>query len=351
MRKSTKGKTVRMLLLAALLLVCVAGKPVCAASTLPTTGSITIQLTTELGTSKEGVGFNLYKVGNWNAARENWLLDGRLSGTGIVLDNLSTASDWDSAAQTLSGQLATANIGSSSVITTDADGKLTAKNLVLGMYLVIQEGTNNYGTVSPFLVSLPVKDGDNYKVDITASPKAAAFPAQTPESPSPATPSPAAPSPAAPSPAAPTPAAPASGAEEPDTSQNQSSPTSEPAAGPTTQPTARPTTQPTARPTTQPTAGPTTQPTVEPTTQPTEKPAASASSEEEAKPEETSAPEETKPGEAAATGGAQPTDAAAESEEEEEQTGIPVVPIAVASTVVAAGAAAAGGVVFLKKHR
>lgn len=54
MRKSTKGKTVRMLLLAALLLVCVAGKPVCAASTLPTTGSITIQLTTELGTSKEG---------------------------------------------------------------------------------------------------------------------------------------------------------------------------------------------------------------------------------------------------------------------------------------------------------
>lgn len=338
MRKSTKGKTVRMLLLAALLLVCVAGKPVCAASTLPTTGSITIQLTTELGTSKEGVGFKLYKVGNWKAARENWLLDDRLSATGIVLDNLSTASDWDSAAQTLSGQISSANLSSSSG-TTDADGKLTAGNLVLGMYLLIQEGTNNYGTVSPFLVSLPVKDGDNYKVDITVSPKAAAFPAQTPEPPSPTVPSPAAPSPAAPSPGVAEPEV--EEATEADTSQNQSSLTSEPVARPTAQPTAKPTAQPTAKPTTQPAA--------QPTAKPTEEPAASASSEEEAQPEETSAPEETKPGEAAATGGAQPTDAAAESEEE--KTGIPVVPIAVASTVVVAGAAAAGGAVFLKKHR
>lgn len=169
-----------VLLLAIMLLVCsMVGTAF--ADNPPTSGSITIHLTTELGTSNAGVEFRIYKVRRWNAATENWLPVTGQSDT-IVLRAGMSGSDWADAARTLAQQtgLKTAATGK-----TDSSGTLTFPNLPLGMYLVVQEGANNYGVVAPFLAALPYisTDGDyTYDYAPAYNPKAAAFSASTPGS-------------------------------------------------------------------------------------------------------------------------------------------------------------------------
>lgn len=174
MKQKHPLKRLGVLLLAALLACSMIGTAFADA----TTGSITINLTTDLGTSKEGVGFKLYKVGDWNISTESWKLVDSLSSTKVNFSALTTNSAWSSAAQTLANAsgLPTATNG-----TTKADGTLTFSSLGLGMYLVVQEGDNNYGMIAPFLAALPVMGNNGYTNEVTCSPKASAFPEPEPE--------------------------------------------------------------------------------------------------------------------------------------------------------------------------
>lgn len=138
-----------------------------------TTGTITITLNQDLG-PKEGVHFTIYKVGTWSSTDEKWTLVSGL--TSSQFDNLNKNSDWNSVANELASQVQTAGITFTQSVKTDGDGKATIQNLALGMYLVIQDGNNQYGTITPYLVSLPSKGSNGYNYTPETFPKATALP-------------------------------------------------------------------------------------------------------------------------------------------------------------------------------
>ena len=56
--------------------------------------------------------------------------------------------------------------------TVDSDGKVEFKDLKAGLYLIVQEAAaSGYTKVSPFLVSVPLKDDGEWIYDVDASPK------------------------------------------------------------------------------------------------------------------------------------------------------------------------------------
>lgn len=138
------------------------------------TGTIKLQLTQLEGTSYEDVGFSLYKVGTWSTVTQSWTLDSAFSDSGITLSSLTSNSAWDSAAKTLAAHSGLSSI-TPTTITTDAAGKATTSDLGMGMYLVVQTSAKDtYGTVSSFLVGLPVRqdDGITYTYTQEVNPKA-----------------------------------------------------------------------------------------------------------------------------------------------------------------------------------
>lgn len=139
------------------------------------TGSITIQLK-DIERSKADVAFNIYPVGEWNAAQGNWNLDSRLSGTGVVLSELNDASKLQAAAQKLSQQTSILNTFTYQSGKTDANGTLRISDLTWAMYLVVQTDTGRYGTIDPFLVPVPYVISGAQEYNRTASPKAVPLP-------------------------------------------------------------------------------------------------------------------------------------------------------------------------------
>ena len=140
---------------------------------LADTGSITINLK-ELGSSKTDVKFKAYEVGAWNSTTGSWELAECLRDTGIELNDLIYASDWDDAALELAKETEALKTLTSVSGATDANGTLTFSNLEWGMYLVIQDGENTYGTVSTFLAALPYTEEGVQKTELTVQPKAEA---------------------------------------------------------------------------------------------------------------------------------------------------------------------------------
>lgn len=64
--------------------------------------------------------------------------------------------------------------------TIDKKGKVSFDDLELGLYLLVQlKAAPGYKTVSPFLVSVPGKDGGSYIYDVDGSPKLSLEPAPT----------------------------------------------------------------------------------------------------------------------------------------------------------------------------
>lgn len=175
MKNVHRRKWMGLLLIMILLMTSVAGGRVYAAEASTANKSITLHLTEELGTSKANVGFTLYKVGDWNPKSERWSLINSLSSTEIIFSNLTKVAEWKSAAETLSKEEGLTEI-SKTEGKTNEEGKLTFGTLEYGMYLIVQTGENSYGSISPFLVSLPYKVGGVYQDQITVTPKAAAFP-------------------------------------------------------------------------------------------------------------------------------------------------------------------------------
>lgn len=140
------------------------------------TGSITINLE-DLGTNRENVVFELYKVGTPAVADNfvSWTLDESFSDTGVDL-NVSTAEEQQAAIAALE-QAAEASGIQPLQASTDANGSLTFSDLEQGMYLAVQPASV-YGTVGSSLIPVPSIDVDEegntvgWLYDVTVQPKA-----------------------------------------------------------------------------------------------------------------------------------------------------------------------------------
>lgn len=137
-------------------------------------GSITVQLN-ELGTPKGNVKFTAYRVGDWNGSEGKWELDNSLAGTGIVLDQLTTADEMEAAARKLIQESNLEQYKAAEGLTSDS-GTLVLSGLNWGVYLLQQQsGEDTYGTVNPFLVNMPAFDEKgNQTGNLTVEPKGAA---------------------------------------------------------------------------------------------------------------------------------------------------------------------------------
>lgn len=171
-QKRVRGRYFPVILL---LLLCMIKEPVYAAPG-STSGKITIELTENMGT-KKGVAFKLYKVGTWVPPSEQWKLEGGLTGSSLMqLTNASSSTDWKNAAESLAGEVKNSSLPETKSGKTSENGTLTFDSLEEGMYLVVQEGDNAYGTISPFLVALPYKQNETESDEVTAKPKAEPLP-------------------------------------------------------------------------------------------------------------------------------------------------------------------------------
>ena len=137
-------------------------------------GSITVRLH-ELKTPKNDVKFTAYFVGGWNGTEGKWELDESLAQTGVDLENLTSADELEIAARKL---IMKGNLEELEAVNgqTDDSGTMVLSDLKWGIYLLKQQsGEEVYGTVSPFLVTIPSFDEDGTRtIDLTVEPKAQA---------------------------------------------------------------------------------------------------------------------------------------------------------------------------------
>lgn len=134
-------------------------------------GTIKIQLN-DIGTPMKDVEFIVYKVADIDSESAKWVLDSRLFAFNADIDfnEEKNASKWDEEALMLSELVKKTSIPSV-IGMTDESGKLTLNGLEYGMYLVIQNYTADYGSVSPFLIAFPKQIDGEYINEVTANPK------------------------------------------------------------------------------------------------------------------------------------------------------------------------------------
>lgn len=103
-------------------------------------------------------------VNDWNFSYE---YTEAFSGCGQSLADIESEDLADSFAQ-----YAAENKISGEVKAADSNGNTVFSNLPLGLYLVMQdEPADGYESIRPFLISVPMKDGDSLIYDVDASPK------------------------------------------------------------------------------------------------------------------------------------------------------------------------------------
>lgn len=131
-------------------------------------GTISITMTYD-SKSVSGGSFTLYQVG---AVKEDdgdysFVLTDDFAGSGADLTDVSS----EALAAELK-QYAGSQMISGRTEKIRNDGKVSFTDLKLGLYLLVQnEAADGYSKVSPFLVSVPMKEEDLYVYDIDASPK------------------------------------------------------------------------------------------------------------------------------------------------------------------------------------
>jgi hypothetical protein len=162
----TKGRYLLLLLFLGLMLLC--GREVRADD-----GKLTIQLN-NLGTPMQNVGFEIYKVGSKDE-HSQWKLNEDLDGLGTDLNDLTYAAQWDAAASHLAYLVSGKNMEVKHAVT-NTDGTAQISNLADGMYLVVQQNGETYGDISPFLISIPYKENDEWTSSVTVYPKASYTP-------------------------------------------------------------------------------------------------------------------------------------------------------------------------------
>ena len=150
--------------------------------TLEQKGSIAISLE-DFGTPMQNVEFWCYQVGYMREGPQLiWELVPGLEQTNVDLNALKTAKDLQTAAQELHKAVETQKL-SGVAATTDAAGRVRWDDLTLGVYLLVQTETAQYGQCEPFLVAIPyVDDSGKWSYLIEASVKGAPLESPTPSS-------------------------------------------------------------------------------------------------------------------------------------------------------------------------
>lgn len=139
-------------------------------------GSITInQSGSATGTNPpiSGIKFTIYKVADLSSV--GYTLTKDFSGSGLKLDQLSSASAVSAASKNLASYVSTNRIGGTSSVS-DSSGTVKFSNLSLGYYLLVQSNTVSQTTriiCDPFLISVPMKSSDesSWIYDIVANTK------------------------------------------------------------------------------------------------------------------------------------------------------------------------------------
>lgn len=132
-------------------------------------GSISIELKTE-DTVVPGAGFTLYRVAKIEPTEKGvrYSYAREFDSFGGNPDDLQ-----DSASIKRLAEYADKNKAVGIVKTTNEKGFAKFDDLNLGLYLIVQTGSvNKFSDCSPFLISLPTKQGGKWVYDIDASPKA-----------------------------------------------------------------------------------------------------------------------------------------------------------------------------------
>ena len=128
----------------------------------------------------------LYQVASVKRTNGNLYFDytGDFTGCGVVLGDLSDSTLADQLVKYLPAVPAIA-----AQQDVNEEGYANITKLPQGLYLVVQtEASHGYEAIKPFLVSIPMPDGDNWIYDVDATPKVGA-PTQEVTPPEPETPS------------------------------------------------------------------------------------------------------------------------------------------------------------------
>ena len=183
--KQIRKQLAALLLAVALAAACAA--PAFAAATaasieLTRKGSITVTLRdSESGSAVSGGKLTLYQVASVKRTNGNLYFDytGDFTGCGVVLGDLSDSTLADQLVKYLPAVPAIA-----AQQDVNEEGYANITKLPQGLYLVVQtEASHGYEAIKPFLVSIPLPDGDNWIYDVDATPKVGATIPETPDTP------------------------------------------------------------------------------------------------------------------------------------------------------------------------
>lgn len=179
--KQIRKQLAALLLAAALVAACAA--PAFAAATaasieLARKGSITVTLRdSESGSAVSGGKLTLYQVASISRQNGNLSYDytNGFENCGVSLGDLSESD----LARTLDDKRPASSKGET--VTVDTDGKAVFSRLPLGLYLIVQStASTGYEKINPFLVSVPLVEGDTYLYDVDALPKVGTLTPTTP---------------------------------------------------------------------------------------------------------------------------------------------------------------------------
>ena len=158
-----------------------------AAELIDTARNCTLTLTyTCNGTAFANVPVKVYRVADVSAKAQYTLLSS-FAGSGLRLNGISSAGEWDLVRSTLESHILANAIGADVTAVTDAAGQVRLEALKPGLYLVtsghvVQDGQR--GSFAPALIALPGLDGNGlWQYQITVAPKPEVTPPSRPDDP------------------------------------------------------------------------------------------------------------------------------------------------------------------------
>lgn len=164
-------KTMMRIALAALALM-MACSALAAGFDMDRSGSISVLIHTAKDQRVKNAKIELYRVGDPRIENSNLVFDPseEFAGSGVSLGDLYSAG----LADKLSLYAESMNVAPVATATTGKDGKALFGDLPVGLYMVKQDGfaKKEYFTeIAPFLVSMPMTQGNEWVYAIDASPK------------------------------------------------------------------------------------------------------------------------------------------------------------------------------------
>ncbi len=141
------------------------------------TGTITVTMLSEsTGEAVPGGTLTAYQVGAVyeDDGNYSYILTDAFAESGVSLADLDTQ-DLTALASTLSTYVSDNSLEGTTV-TIGSDGIAVFSDLTLGLYLMVQQSrASGYYAVSPFLVSVPMLNGEEYVYEVDAAPKTEAL--------------------------------------------------------------------------------------------------------------------------------------------------------------------------------